>query len=370
MISRLFISCLCILSLTGCHSNKNESKKVAVRALRVEPTTVPADFQFVGVAKSSHPVEIRARVEGYLQSIDYTEGELVQAGKLLFRLDPSQFDARLIEAKGVLAAQEANLWRAKRSLARLEPLYEKNAASQKDRDDALSQVLSGQAEVITANANVIQAQLNLGYTYITSPITGYTDRARYREGTLITPSVNGLLTEVSIIDPIWVVFSVSDSELLQATAQGKRKNLILPDEKVYRVTLQLSDGSLFPQVGSVNFASPTLDQQTGALVVRAEFANPNGDLLPGQFVSATVKGAKWNNVLLVPKEAVSQGREGMYLFVVNSDRVAERRNVQVGQWVENDWIIEQGLQAGDFVVVEGSNKVENGTEVDLEIFSQ
>lgn len=352
--------------LSGCESpEKEKPAPIKVTAFRVKPKTIPASFQFVGVAKSSHPVEIRARVEGYLMSIDYVEGSMVEPDALLFRIDPSQFEASLQEAKGGLARQEAILWRAKRSLERIEPLYEQNAASQRDRDNALAQVLAAEAAVIAANANVIQAQLNLSYTFIRSPIKGLTARARYREGTLITPSINGLLTEVSVIDPIWVVFSISDEQLLEARAEGKSKSLILPEQQNYTVTLQLADGSEFPHKGKVNFASPTLDPETGALVVRAQFPNPNGEILPGQFVSATVSGGKWPNALTVPQAAVSQGRKGMYVFVVNKDNTVSLRNVQVGPWYKNYWIIEGGLQPGDKVVVEGTNKLEEGAAVDV-----
>jgi len=334
-----------------------------VTAFRVEAKTIPADFQFVGVAKSSHPVEIRSRVEGYLQSIDYTEGDMVEGGELLFRIDPSQFEASLEQAKGELARQEAILWRAKRSLERIEPLYEQNAASQRDRDNALAQVLSGEASVISATANVTQAKLNLSYTYITSPIEGLTGRAKYREGTLITPSINGLLTLVSVIDPIWVVFSVSDDQLLKARAEGSSKELILPGEENFTVTLTLADGSTFPHTGQVNFASPTLDPETGAMVVRAQFPNPEGVVLPGQFVSAIVSGAKWHNALFVPQASVFQGRKGMYVFVINSDDTVTKREVQVGEWYKKYWIIEEGLEPGDLVVVEGTNKLQEGSRV-------
>lgn len=362
---RVILMISCLFFLMGCHSKKKETVPVTVTAFRVEPQTIPADFQFVGVAKSSHPVEIRSRVEGYLQSINYTEGSMVEAGQLLFRIDPSQFEASLEEAKGELARQEAILWQSKRNLERLQPLYEQKAASQKDRDDALASVLAGEASVISANAHVVQAKLNLSYTYIISPIKGLTGRARFREGTLITPSINGFLTLVSVIDPIWILFSVSDDQLLQARAEGEANRIILPKEQQYTVDLKLSDGSTFPHQGSVNFTSPTLDPETGAMVVRAEFSNPKGEILPGQFVSATVKGAMRPNALIVPQASVSQGRKGMFVFVIKEDHTVTRREVQVGEWYQNYWIIEQGLNPGDIVVVDGVNKIEEGSLVKI-----
>lgn len=361
---RIFLVCWIAFFIVGCES-KTTKKSVAVNvtAFRVVPTTIPADFQFVGVAKSSHPVEIRARVEGYLESIDYVEGSMVSAGDLLFRIDPAPFIASLEEARGELARQEAILWGAQRSLKRLEPLYEQNAASQRDRDNALSEVLSSEASVISAKANVTKAELNLSYTYITSPIKGLTGRAIYREGTLITPAINGLLTLVSVIDPIWVVFSISDEELLQGRAEGKARHLIMPEEQNYSVNLILADGSEFPYTGKVNFASPTLDPKTGSMVVRAQFPNPEGEVLPGQFVQAIVSGAYRPDAIFVPQESVFQGEKGFFVFVIDEDDTVSAREVQVGEWYKNYWIIHEGLQGGDVVVVEGTNKVQNGSAV-------
>lgn len=363
MLRNLFFICCITFVLSACESEKKEAPPVDVTAFQVEQVTVPADFQFVGVAKSSHPVEIRSRVEGYLMSINYTEGSMVAAGQLLFRIDPSQFEASLEEAKAELARQEAILWRAKRSLERLEPLYEQKAASQRDRDNALAQVLAAEASVLAAQANVTQAKLNLSYTYITSPIKGMTARAKHREGALIMPASDNLLTLVSVIDPIWVDFSISDDQLLQARAQEKSKTLILPEEQDFTVTLKLADDTLFPRKGKVNFASPTLDPETGALIVRAQFDNPEGIVLPGQFVDAVVSGAQWNEVIIVPQAAVSQGRKGMFVFVVDKDNKVSRRIVEVGPWYKNYWIIQQGLEPGDMVVVEGTNKIEEGSTV-------
>lgn len=338
---------------------------VTVTSFRVEPQTLPADFQFVGVAKSSHPVEIRARVEGYLLSIDYDEGEMVEAGELLFRIDPKPFEDSLEEARGELARQKAILWRAERDLERLEPLYEERAASQRDRDNALAQVLAGQASVISAEANVRTAELNLGYTFVTSPIRGLSGRAVSREGTLITPNVNGLLTQVSVIDPIWVNFTVSDRELLRARAEGNSHQLVLPKQQNYTVHLKLADGSLFPYSGTVNFASPVLDPQTGSLVVRAQFPNPQGELLPGQFVEAIVSGAYRPNALFVPQTAVFQGNQGMAVFVINADQTVSVRQVEVGAQYKEMWIITQGLEAGEHVVANGTNKLQNGAKVHI-----
>lgn len=347
----------------GCAPKPQEKPKVNVTAFRVEPHTIAADFEFVGVVKSSHQVEIRSRVEGYLTAIDYVEGSMVDKFSLLFEIDHRPFQASLDAAKGALDRQEAVLWRAKRSLERIEPLYKEHAASKRDLDDATASVLAAEASVIEAKANVTQAELNLEFSYIASPVHGWSGRAFFREGSLINPAVNGLLTYVDIIDPIWVYFAVSDNELLQGRAEGNAATLILPQEHSFTVTLQLSDGSYFPHTGKVNFTAPILDPQTATMTVRAEFPNPKGELLPSQFVRATISGAHRPNALVVPQSAVFQGRKGMGVFVITKDQTVTMREVQVGTSFETYWIVHEGLQEGDVIVAEGVNKLLEGSSV-------
>jgi membrane fusion protein (multidrug efflux system) len=356
------------LLMTSCRSNQDQSAArapVTVTAFEVRKQTIPAAFEFVGVAKSSHPVEIRARVEGYLWSINYVEGSAVKENDLLFQLDPRPFEASLQEAVGVLEKEEAILWRAKRSLERIEPLFKKNAVSQRDLDDAIAGVLAAEASVTTAKGNLLQAELNLSYTKVQSPINGLSGRAAFREGTLITPGVNGLLTLVSVIDPIWVLFSISDNQRLQGEGEQRHQEIILPPAQEYTVELELSDGTRFPHKGKVNFSSPTLDPKTGSLVVRATFANPEGLILPGQFVKAHVYGASRPDAIFVPQQSVFQGNNGMYVFVIDAKGIANLRSVEVGDWYETYWVIKAGLQEGDVVVVEGTNKITEGAKVEV-----
>jgi membrane fusion protein, multidrug efflux system len=356
---------LLLFSLFGCSSSEEVKKipPVVVTAFTVEPKTIPATFEFVGVAKSSHPVEIRARVEGYLWSIDYTEGSAVKAGDLLFQLDPLPFEAKKQEAESEVAREKAILWRAQRSLDRMSSLFDKNAVSQRDLDNATASVLTSEAGVSVAKANLVQADLNLGYTRVTSPIDGLSSRAVFREGTLITPNVNGQLALVSVVDPIWVVFSISDNEMLRGQGETAENRLILPPQGEYTVNLEFADGTKFPNSGKVNFASPTLDPDTGAMVVRATFKNPDQMVLPGQFVKAYVSGAVRPNAIYVPQEALSQGEHGMYVFVIDKNNKVSIRDVEVGQWYGKYWIIKQGLKAGEVVVVDGTNKLVEGASV-------
>lgn len=337
---------------------------VEVSVYQVHPQTIPANFEFVGVAESSHLVEIRARVEGYLWKIGYVEGSFVKQGDLLFQIDPRQFEAAVNEAKGELDRQKAILWAAERAVERFKPLYEQKAASQRDLDNATAQMLAGEASVEAAKAKLEENALNLSYTAISTPISGLAGRAKYREGTLITPSVNGLLTTVAIIDPIWVYFSVSDSYLLSSREEISKNQLKFPESNDFIVTVILADGSEFPCKGKVNFTSPTLDQNTGTMMVRAVLPNPEGVIRPGQFVRAVVSGATRPNAIIVPQQAVQQGAKGLYVYVVVNGK-AQMRHVEGGDWYEHFWIIKQGLQEGEEVIVSGVNKVSDGTPVKI-----
>jgi len=344
---------------------KQPTPPVPVTAFEVNPETVPAEFEFVGVAKSSHPVQIRSRVEGYLMSINYTEGSVVEPNQLMFRIDPRQFEAEVDQAKAELARQEAVLWRSKKALERIEPLYKQNAASLRDFDDATAEVLTAEASVMAAKAKLWEAELNLSYTYISSPIKGMAGKAQFREGDLITPSINGYLTEVSVIDPIWIYFSISENELLKASSEKSQEQLLLPKQQNYTVSLIMGDGSLFPYTGTVNFSSPTLDPKTGTLNVRAQFPNPKNDILPGQFVQSIVCGAFHPHALYVPQQSVFQGNKGRYVFVINKDNTVSMRLVDVGDWFGNYWIIKKGISAGEIVVNDGVNKVQEGGKVQI-----
>ncbi len=356
-----------IVILTGCHGKPKpaELPPVEVSVFPVTPMTVPAVFEFIGQTQSSHLVEIRARVEGYLNTIGYTEGELVNQDDLLFQLDPAQFVASVERARGMLEEQKALLWKAERDAERMEPLYAKNAASRKDLDDALSSVMAKKAAVIQAKAQLDEAELNLGYAKITSPIKGLSGRSRFREGALITPGPEGLLTNVAVLDPIWVIFNVSDNEILQNESERQKKFLVYPKDMNFDVKLLLADGSSFPQLGKVNFAQPWLDPKTGTMEVRAQFSNPNSSLKPGQFVRVSVYGAERPGALFVPQAAVMQGQKGKFVYIVKADGTAEMRPVNVGEWLESYWLIYDGLIAGEKVITNGVAKVQPGQPVKI-----
>lgn len=360
-----FLLLLLLSFLVSCGSSEEDVIRppVEVTAIEIHPKTIPANFEYVGVAQSSHLVEIRARVEGYLEKIAYLEGSFVQNGQLLFQLDKKPFEAALESAQSELAKQEAVLWNAKRSKERLEPLFEKNAASRKDLDDAIARELAAEADVSTAKSSIVQAELNLGYTTITSPISGLTGVSRYREGALITPGEKGLLTTVSVINPIWVNFSVSEGDILRATMEVQRQMLVTPDAMNFEVQIVLADGTRLPDVGKVDFTDPSLNQETGTMNIRAVLPNPLGVLRPGQFVRVILSGAVRPNAIVVPQRAVLQGKRGMFVYVVDKDHTAQIRFIEPGKWFKDDWIIKTGLAEGDIVIVDGVNKIQTGSKV-------
>jgi len=353
------------LLLAGCYRQavQPEEKAVLVKVYTVEPQTIPVDFNLIGIVRSSHSVEIRSRVEGYLQSINYKEGSFVKEGDVLFKIDPRQFEDAVREAQANLEKEQAILWQAQQAVSRYKPLFEQKAASRKDLDDAMANFLSEQASVNLFQARLDEAKLNLSYATITSPISGYTSNARFQEGTFISPSSSGELTIVSVTDPVWVIVNVSDYYFLLSTREVQKQELIVPDNYDFDVSLILSDGSEYPQHGKVSFISPLFDESTGTLSARAVFPNPNNVLRPGQFVKIKATGAVRPNAIIVPQESVMQAMAGQFVYVINEENRAETRNVETGDWYKEYWVILSGLKKGDRVITAGTIKVKDGTLV-------
>lgn len=358
-----------LLSLT-CACNSYDKKPPVippptVTVFEVEAKTIPAVFDFIGFAESSHPVEIRAKVEGYLEKIAYIEGSLVQEGDLLFQIDPNQFQAKVEVAKGEVARQKALLANAVLTVNRLTPLYEQKAASKKDLDNAVANQLAVAAALQSAEAQLLDNEINLGYTTIRSPVKGLADKSRYHEGALINPGENSLMTTVSVLDPIWIYFTISDNDILRARQQENDKSLTLPQKSEYVVDAIMSDYSVYPHKGKVDFSSPTYDRATGTLLARAVFPNPKGDLLPGQFVRVKVYGADYPKALFVPQRALLQKKTGMYVYLVGKDDKIIAQDVSTGSWFEDYQIVTNGLKIGDRIVVDGINKIRPGSIVQV-----
>lgn len=356
-----------IASTTLAQQPANQARPpVSVTVVEVKPENTPATFEFTGKTASSRQVEIRARVEGYLDKIAYTEGSLVKTGQLLFQLDSKPFQAALDSAKAALAQQEALLTRARQTLARVKPLAKQNAVSQQDLDNATAGVLTSEAQVQAAKAQVETAQLNLGYTTIKSPLNGLSGSSNFREGSLITPSgSSGFLTTIVQLNPMWINFGVGENEVLKIRSQQETGQLKGPGLGKAEVDVILADGSTYPQKGRIIFVDPVVNPDTGTYNIRAEVSNSNNQLRPGQFVRVQIKGAFRPNAIMVPQVAVMQGPTGKFVFVVSPDNTAQPKPVQVGDWYGDQWIINSGLQAGDRVVVDGAVRLQPGAPVQI-----
>lgn len=364
---RLSVCLFALAIAAGCGKHKppaEASGPVEVTVMTVAPVDTPVRSEYVGQTESSHQVEIRARVSGFLDRRVYTEGSTVKAGEVMFQQDPRPFEVQLRAAEGALAEQKARLKIEEQNLAQVRPLAERNALSQKDLDDAIGQRDAAAAAVQTAQANVDAARLNLSYTRITSPVTGLSSYARVQDGAYVSPE-NSLLTYVEQVDPVWVNFTLSENEMLAYRQQAEKGSLRLPPKGEYTVELILADGSVYPHPGRITFANANYDSETGSYLLRATLPNSEGALRPGEFVRVRVSGPVRVDAVLVPQEAVLQGAKGHFVVLVDKDGKAQIRPVQVGAWHGDDWFIDSGLSAGDVVVTDGVARLSPGTAVKI-----
>jgi membrane fusion protein (multidrug efflux system) len=363
----IIIFCIVLIAglLAGCGQDKKggaQRPPAEVTAITITPKDTPVVFEWVGQTESSHMVEIRARVAGFLDKRVYEEGSLVKAGQVLFRIDPRDFQAALQQAKGELAQQEARWTTAKANLARIKPLAEQNAVSKKDLDDATGQEQASAASVLSAQGKVREAELNLSYTVITSPVTGLSSQAKKQDGTYIS-ATDSLLTYVAKMNPMWVTFSLSENQYLNSVDELKKGTLRFPPAGKFIVELVLADGSIYPQRGHLIFADPSFSKETGTFLIKASMDNPKGILKPGQFVRVRLNGATRPNAIVAPRRAVFEGAKGQFVWCVDKQGTAEVRNVTVGEWIGDDIFITSGLAANDRVIVDGVMMLADGMPV-------
>lgn len=357
---------IALLVLNGCKEQevgKAAPPPVEVTAVKVVPQTVPVAVSFVAQVESSHQVEIVARVSGFLDKILYREGEVVKQGQTMFLMDQKPFNAQVKAARGEVDSRKAQLWTAKANLDRIKPLAELDAASKSDLDNAVGSVQSAEAALHQAQAHLDEAELNLSYTVIKSPVNGVSGAAQVREGAYLSAGSGANLTYVAQIDPAWVNFSVSQNQQDSYRAEEAAGALILPPREDTQVIVDLSSGKRYPHAGKANFSDPSYSSTTGTFMVRAELPNPDGILRPGMFVKATVVGAKRPNALVVPQRAVQQTANGHVVFVVSSQGTAEVRPVIVGEWIGRDWIISKGLNPEEQVITDGFQRLVPGAPV-------
>jgi membrane fusion protein (multidrug efflux system) len=373
-----YLPVVLVLAIAACGKSQQQAggfhgfPPADVTIRKVEPHTFPDAFEYVGQTQGSKDVEVRARVTGIIEKRSYQEGSFVKAGQPLFVIDARPYQAQVNAANAELARAQAQKAQADREYARLKPLAARKAIGQKEADDAASARDLAAAAVKAAQAKLAEIKLSLGYTKVVAPISGLTSRAQKSEGSLATQNET-LLTTISQIDPIWIVFNVSENEQLRRSRAVAAGQLQLPKDNAYEVTVKLSDGSTFPKQGKINFADTRVNPTTGTYEMRAEIPNADGALKPGQFVRVVLRGATRVNALAVPQVAVLDGPQGKFVYVASKDKdgkdIASVRPVVVGDWVgadgANEWVIESGLKPGDPVIVNGIAKLMPGGPIKI-----
>lgn len=333
--------------LAGCSDNKQAAPPamgpMPVTVLEVQAQKVPTSIEVMAQTEGARETEVRARVSGILVKRLYQEGELVKAGQPLFQIDRTPYEIALSEA-------QAKADQAAREMKRLKGLIELQAISQKEYDDAAS------TNAIT-QAALRQAELNLAWTTVTAPVAGTTGRAAKSEGNLITAGNDSLLTSIYQLNPMWVRFSLGESDL--ASFAGGRVSA----PNITGVQLLLANGTVYGKPGKLNFLASNIDTTLGTQALRAEFANADNQLLPGQFVRVRLLTGERKGVFLVPQSAVVQTEQGAMLMLADSDNKVAPRPVQAGEWHGKDWVILGGLQAGDKVIIDNLMKLRPGAPV-------
>jgi membrane fusion protein (multidrug efflux system) len=352
------LACLVMIVSAGCEKNAPPPPAPpAVDVVKVEQRDVPIYMEWIGSLDGNVNAVIRPQVTGYLIKQNYREGDLVKKGQPLFEIDPRTFEAVVEEAKGLRAQQAARYDTTKANLARIKPLAARNAVSQKDLDDAVGADLTAKAALESAEAALKTAQLNLGFTRMASPITGVAGIAKAQIGDLLSPSMATELTTVSAVDPIKVYFNISEREYLKVAENHN------PENKPRPIELILVDGSSYPEQGKFLLLDRQVDPTTGTFKAAAQFPNPKNLLRPGQYGKIRVTMSVNKDALLVPQRAVTE-IQGKYLIaVVGADNKVEIRPVKVGERIGTEWIVSTGLNPGESVVAEGTQKVKPGVTV-------
>ncbi len=368
-LSPLALSAAVILAISGCERPKAAGMQqppqgpVPVTATHVNRGSFPAVLEATGQTEAYNTVQIYARVSGYLAKRSYVEGAFVTKGSTLFTIDPSDLKNSLDSAKATYDLATANHTNAQSVLNRIKPLAAANAASKQELDTATANERNTAAAVSAAKASLEQARLNLSYTTVTAPISGFVDRRKVDVGTYVSAGANGLLTTMYQNDPIYVNFSFSENQRLShqnAIASGA---LSAPKEGKYEVELTLGDGSVLKRQGKIDFISPFVDPTTGSIMYRAVLENSDHKLLPGQFVKVRVKGMEWKETLYLPQKTVLTGDKGKFVYVIEANNTVSARPVTVGAWVGENILIQGGLSGDEKIAADALPKLKPGAEV-------
>lgn len=355
-------------SLTACFEEKDkqaapQTPPPLVGTLELKKENVPLQATYMGQTLGYLSVEVRAQTSGILKRRFFKEGDYVYQGQTLFEIDPASAQAALDQAKAQLTVAQTEYANAQREWNRIQPLYARNAVSQKDRDTAKAAYDSAKAQVASAQARVNEAQIQLDYTNVVAPISGFTSLAARDEGDLITMDSQGsLLTTINQTDPMYVTFAIPSADMMRMkrlVAQGKAK--VSTEGTPARLTML--EGGVYQYPGFVTFVDTQVEPQTSVIRARAQFPNPESSLLPGQYASVTISGTSLEDVIMVPQTAVMNTAQGTMVYTVGKDNVATLTPVTLGDIFGSEFIVTEGLEPGTVIVVEGTNKVRPGAPI-------
>ncbi len=357
----LALASLVLLLLAACDQRKTPvpppPPSVGVRLATLKG--VSRSYEFVGRIKAVETVELRARVEGFLDKVLFREGQDVKTGDLLYQIEKVQFQAQVDQAKANLAAAQAKAINAQLQFNRSSELVRNQNVPQATVDQNKANLESAKAEILQDQALLTQAQVNLGYTDVTAPIDGRIGRTTYTQGNLVNPA-SGVLATIVSQDPIYVIFPVSVRQLDEI-----RKSRQQEDGRLIKIEIvvRLANGDDYPLPGVWNYTDPQVDQQTDTLIMRATLPNPNRLLVDGQFVTVQIRERKEQQRLVIPQAALQVDQAGYYALVVTDDKKVELRRLTTGPNQDTDVVVDSGLQAGEKVIVDGVQKVRPGQTV-------
>lgn len=332
---------------------------IPVGVVKAEETAITKSLTFVGRVEAVNRVEVRARVTGYLEDVLFKEGDVVKVGTPLYRIEHGLFQAAVDQAQGALERSKASKALTEIQLKRAQDLVARQAGTEVARDQAKAADDTAAGSIMTDEANLATAKINLGYTDIVSPIDGEIGRTNITKGNVVSPS-SGVLTTIVSVDPMYVTFPVSDRDLLRARQAGRENGY--SDFSEFKVKIRFSDGSLFDQVGTINFVNVTVDRTTDTVLARATMPNPKGILIDGQLVTVEVELGQPRDKVVVPQSALIADQGGVYVFVVENGKAVMRR-VKTGGESGTGVIIDDGVKAGDLVIVDRLQAVRPGAAV-------
>jgi membrane fusion protein (multidrug efflux system) len=357
------ILCISLLVLTAC-GNKGKQQEPPpapeVGVIKAQPQTLPLTKELVGRLSPYRSADVRARVAGVLLKRTYDEGTEVKRGQLLFQIDPTPLKAALDASLASLAQAQATYTNNKIAAQRARKLAPKGYVTQADLDNADAAERTAAAAVQVARANVQSARINLGYASVTAPIDGRAGKQQVTEGALVGDAEVTLLTTIDQIDPLYVNFTMSVTEMEQMRRAQREGNVTLVNPNKAMVRITLPDGSPYAKPGMVDFSASTVNPVTGSVDLRALVPNPKYRLLPGTYVTLKANLGKQHGVFLIPQQAVQRDTSGAYMMIVGQDGKVARHNVTTSDMRNGNWVITGGLKAGDQVVVSGVQKVKEG----------